>query len=190
MTRDRNEIRRQSNEALDRRIESFDTETRRIERSDDFWKTLRAGDHDKLNWMLDVPTSGSGLGELDFGTNATPKPQPVPTAQEQLHDHSSRFEAAVEASGYVDYYTAKRWMDQVRSIDLDHYAAGHVAVDQIELDLIEVRADSKPTRDIFSMSVSNEMQHMNAFDRIESELRWIRRILEHVERYVEEGDEG
>jgi len=189
MSRDWDEIRRESNEWLDRRRDRLDAEASGAAHTSEVYDALQSGDQDKARWLLDVPPSGADepsgwTGGRGFSLVDIPQPEP-PTAQQQLLEHATEFSRAVRRSRYIDSVTATRWTADVTLIELDDYVGGLATVDAIEAELIEVRADTRPPRDIFSMSVSNEMDHMKAFDGVETELRWLRLILEHVQRYVE-----
>lgn len=181
---DRDEIRRESNDYLDRRQDRLDGEAASAARSASVYRAIIDGNQDRARWLLDVPPAGGDIPSTyvdDESAEAEP-----PTAQAQLREHVLEFETAVKRSDHIRPYVAQRWIDQVRSIELTDYFGGHTIVDLVEDELGDLRIDTRPPRDIFSMSVTNEMQHMNSFDRIEGELRWMRALLDHVYRLSEE----
>lgn len=169
---------RESNEYLERRRDAFDAETAAAARRDEFYDKLIGGDHDGLRSMFGIEP-----GVTDLGGERVPRRNP--SLQDRLRRSVSDFSVTVGASRYVSRDVAERWVDEVRSLDLDEYLDGHLVIDRIEDELGDLRLETKPVRDIFSMSPSSELHHMRSFESIEYELSRIRRLLDDVKRFAE-----
>jgi hypothetical protein len=168
----------ESNEYLDRRQDQVDWETEQRERSDEFWTAIREGDESKLRWMFDVPPAD----EAGAASNFDAAPARPPSAEEQFSEHRASLSVELELSHFLSRQFTAWYIEQLEALEVHRPDSGLVVLRVIEDDVLRALREAKPQRDVFSLSIADEMAYDEHVREVETELEWLKRILEHVQR--------
>jgi hypothetical protein len=185
----REEIRRQAirDEIIrddDRRYDQQREEQDRTKRSQALNDALRAKDWPKVRYLLGLPPENSPArreAQAVSETNGTP-----PTAEEQFAEHSGKLSAKLMYSTTLPGAVREAWIQQVKEIDLYEPTKGLVLLNDLSREVDLAKDLYRPRPSIWSLGIEPLMHFSDTMAMIESELEWLRDILQHVERFFRE----